>query len=284
MTTDGSAPEAIDWSKVRRAHWLNTDGSVLQWNNQDLIGIGTFGVVVRRGEHALKVPRLTRAERPSEEEALYEAHDNNGNRESFENEKAVYQRVGAYRGIAEVISITDEGILMTLYQRGDLEKYIKNNDQPHALRLVEWIKTVVGIVCYFHQQNILLNDIALRNVLIADDWSLKMIDFGHCDILPPDAEIARAGDKHFNLQADIFYLGCLLYSIVTWQKFQIDLFDSDCKPPPLQDLPDTARILFGGLIQKCWQGECTRTEEVNHDCERMANHIAIFSHAFPEAQ
>ncbi|KAL8866677.1 MAG: hypothetical protein Q9174_006157 [Haloplaca sp. 1 TL-2023] len=284
MTTDGSAPEAIDWSNDRIGRWLNPDGSVLQWNNQDLIGIGTFGVVVRRGDHALKIPRLTRTEGLSEEEALHQACDNDGHRTSFETEKAVYRRVGAYPGIAEVISITDDGILMTLYQRRDLERFIKNNNQPHAMRIAEWIKTVVGTVCYLHQQKILLDDIALRNLLVADDWSLKMIDFGNCTILSRDADIAQAGNKLFNLQADIFYLGCLVYSIVKWEKFQKNLWLLDHKLPPLQDLPDTAHILFGELIKKCWQGKCAQTEELERDSERMADHIAIFSHAFPQAQ
>ena len=284
MAADTSAPEATDWSKVRKIQWLNPDGSVCRINNEDLIGNGSFGIIVRHGKYALKIPRITRAEGLSEEEAFHEAYDNDHHRTCFETEKAVYRRVGAHPGIAEVISITEKGILMTLYQRGDLERFIKNNDQPHAVKLAEWIKTVIGTVCHLHQQKVLLDDIALRNLLVADDWSLKMIDFGNCEILPQDVDIARAGDKHCNLQADIFYLGCLIYSIVKWQKFDMNLWELDCKLPPLQDLPDTAHILFSELIKKCWQGKYVQTDEVDSECERMAHHIAIFSHAFSQAQ
>ncbi|KAL8964447.1 MAG: hypothetical protein Q9183_004441 [Haloplaca sp. 2 TL-2023] len=284
MAADASAPEAIDWSKVRTLEWLHPDGSVCRVKNDDLIGNGTFGIVIRHGEYALKIPRIDRAEGLSEREAYDETYNNNHHRACFETEKAVYQRVGAHPGIAEVISITDKGILMILYQRKDLERFINNNDQPHAVRLAEWIKTVVGTVCYLHQQKVLLDDIALRNLLVADDWSLKMIDFGNCEILPRDTDMARAGDKHCNLQADIFYLGCLIYSIVTWQKFDVNLWMLDCKLPPLQDLPKTAHILFGELIKKCWQGEYVQTEDTKSDCERIAHHIAMFSHAFPQAQ
>lgn len=91
----------------------------------DVLGTGTFSIVIRHGPHALKSPKLLNTASMSEEYRDDEEYINDANCQMLEIEKAVYQRVGRCNGIAECINISKDGILLALYERGDLEKYVE---------------------------------------------------------------------------------------------------------------------------------------------------------------
>ncbi|KAI4153450.1 MAG: hypothetical protein L6R39_001567 [Caloplaca ligustica] len=247
------------------SEWLKPDGSRLLFHNENVLGIGRFGLVLCHGDHALKIAKISRTPALVGEDAEYEAFDNDGNRESLEIEKAVYRRVGRFPGIAECIDISDEGILMSRYSRGDLESYVRNNARPDTSRLTQWITSTIKTMSHLHKCKILVDDLALRNMLIADDMSLKMIDFGNSSVLPLDADLTKVDEDGFTVQADIFYLGCLIYSIAAWEKFEFCLIDTKYELPPLSELPDLTTVLFGELIKRCWTGHYRDIHQLQSD-------------------
>ena len=200
--------------------FFKPDGTSFHFYSETFLGTGTNSIVLRRGPHALKIPKVRDSTTTSEEYREDEEYVNQGNREIFESEKAVYLRVGRFDGIAEYINISKDGILFTLYERGDLESYNKREVEVDGSRKAGWILSIIKTTLHFHNAKVLVDDMALRNILIADDLSLKMIDFGQCPLFPLDADINAVSDNGLTAQADIFHLGCLIYSIVAWRRYE----------------------------------------------------------------
>lgn len=256
--------------------WLtNPDGTLLQYLMEDVLGMGSFGIVLRRGKNALKTAKLRSLSGYSGEEKAVLENDNESNLECLETEKAVYGRVSPFPGIAECIAISDEGILMACYDGGNLEDYIRTNPKPELARQIQWIMSAIETLHHFHQCNILVDDIALRNMLIADDLSIKMIDFGYCVLFPPNADITKVEDEHgLTVQGDIFHLGNLIYSIASWEKFHFELYPHlRYERPPASELPDPMPLLFGELIQKCWTGDYADTQQLLDDAARYSSDL-----------
>ncbi|KAL8881960.1 MAG: hypothetical protein Q9198_000951, partial [Flavoplaca austrocitrina] len=235
---------------------VNPDGSRLRFVMEDVTGMGTFGIVLRRGKNALKVAKVRSLSGYSEEETTILKSDNESNLACLEVEKDVYRRAAPFPGIVECIGISNDGILMAYYERGTLDDHIKNNQKPDVARQVHWIMSAISTVHHFHKCNILVDDIALRNMLLTEDWSIKMIDFGYCVLFPPELDLTTVEDEHgLTIKGDIFHLGNLIYSIAAWEKFHFELYPHlRYERPPINELPDPAPLLFGKLIQKCWTG------------------------------
>lgn len=61
---------------------------------------------------------------------------------------------------------------------------------------------------------VLIDDMTLRNILVADDLSLKMIDFDQCSLLSLNVNLNAISDNDLTTQVNIFHLDCVIYSIV----------------------------------------------------------------------
>lgn len=105
------------------------------------------------------------------------------------------------------------------------------------------------------QSSVLLNDVALRNFLITDTNSLTMIDFGQCEVCGLGRGIIQASADWMEAGVDIFQLGCAVYSISIWERFETEVPDAGAC---LNSLPSTEGLAYGSLIQKCWK-DCIKT-------------------------
>ena len=169
---------------------------------------------------------------------------NEVNREMLESEKIVYLRVGRCDGTAECINISKDGILFALYERGRTRSRLIGLRKRDVYSLY-----LLNTSLYFHNAKVLVDDMALRNTLIADDLSLKMIDFGQYLLFPMDTDINTVSDNGLTAQADIFYLSCVIYSIVTWKRYECDLFMRGWTRPLLSDLPEVGQLFCGNIIK-----------------------------------
>ena len=115
----------------------------------------------------------------SEEHCEDVEYVNGANREMLESEKTAYLR----DGIAECINISKDGILFALYERGRTRSRLIGPQKAGC------IQPIVNTSLYFHNAKVLVDDMALRNMLIADDLSLKMTDFGQCPLSLMDTDI-----------------------------------------------------------------------------------------------
>ncbi|KAL8967441.1 MAG: hypothetical protein Q9197_005428 [Variospora fuerteventurae] len=245
--------------------FLKPDGTSFHFYSETFLGTGTNSIVLRRGPNALKIPKVPDTTDMPEEYREDQEYVSEGNRQMLEAEKAVYLRVGPCDGIAECINISKDGILLALYERGDLESYVESEVEVDQTRKARWILSIIKTILHFHNAKVLVDDMALRNIVVADDLSLRMIDFGQCALFPMDADINAVSDHGLTAQADIFHLGCVIYSIVTWKRYECNLFSHDWTPPLLSDLPEVDQLFCGDIIQKCWSAEYTCMEQLYHE-------------------
>lgn len=241
--------------------FLRPDGRPFDLDSERFLGNGTTGIVLQHGAYALKVPKIRDTSKLSADERASQDYVNNVNRDILEREKVVYQRLGSCDGIVKVIRMSEEGILLECHKR-DLETHIKNEAEPGLACKATWILSIIRTICHIHSSNVLVDDIALRNFLIADDMSLKMIDFGQCSLFPQDIDITTASDNGMTVQADLFHLGCLVYSIMAWRKYECNLFERHFQRPALDDLPVLDHLLFRQAIKKCWTAQYRTTNEL----------------------
>ena len=232
----------------------------------DLLGRGLNSLIIRSGVNALKIPKTSDSRDASEECRQDEMLEGLSNRQCLEIEKAVYQRAGSCEGIAKCIEITDDGILLALYRRGDLESFIEKEQQVDRVQKLKWICTLIKTLHHLHRRRILVFDLGLRNLMIDDNNDLKMIDFGQASVFPLDSDINQVDDDGMTAQVDIFHLGCLLCSISTWTKYQRDLAWEDFIRPPLDDLPLLDHVLFRDIIRRGWTGGLSGMEQL---CQEM---------------
>ncbi|KAL9630729.1 MAG: hypothetical protein Q9204_004573 [Flavoplaca sp. TL-2023a] len=215
---------------------VNPNGSRLRFVMEDVIGMGTFGIVLRRGKNALKVAKLRSSSGFSEEETAILESDNESNLACLEIEKDVYRRAAPFPGIAECIKISNEGILMAFYDCGNLEDYIKNNPTPDVARQVQWIMSAISTVHHLH-----------KKTPVEDEHSLT-------------------------IKGDIFHRGNLIYSIAAWENFVFELYpDLRYERPPINELPDPTSLLFRKQIQNCWSGAYADMQQFQDDALRLCS-------------
>lgn len=169
--------------------------------------------------------------------------------------KKVYRRADGYTGIAKCIDISDRGILLELYDQGNLEEFIECRPEISAMQKRKWIYSLIQTLHHLHSLKFLVSDLALRNILLDGQTKLKMIDFGEAAVFPIDANLDTVNDDGMTAQVDIFQLGCLLYSIAAWTKFERDLAYEGFSRPSLSDMPPLDDVLFANLIRRCWSGQ-----------------------------
>ena len=248
-------------SSAKRGYFLWPDESRIQLNPETFVGMGSDSIVLRQDCCALKIPKIRGYDDGEEcddhDKYLHEVH-----REILEHERRVYQRVGHFDGVARCFDLSGDGMLLEYYPKGDLEDFMsKPGTEVDQDRKAVWISSLLGTLRHFHKSKVLLYEMALRNILVSDDLELKMIDFGQCTIVPIEVDISTFSDDGLTIQADLFHMGCLIYSIVVWENFHHDLFERQWVLPPLDSLPATDGLFYGDLIRKCWSGAFPSAEQ-----------------------
>ncbi|OAL29835.1 hypothetical protein AYO20_09028 [Fonsecaea nubica] len=137
------------------------------------------------------------------------------NRKTLENEIKIYQRLGHYEGILSCFQTSNYGIELAFAKQGNLEDYINSNPEPPESLKIEWILSIIDTLSYVHSRRVLVDDIALRNFLVADG-QLKLADFGQSIILPISTDMDTVCDNDLTTRIEILHLGWVIYSIAVW--------------------------------------------------------------------
>ncbi len=179
--------------------------------------------------------------------------------------------------IYDVISAGDHLALIMAYVPGcDLEELLQQ--RPQGLSLTELLNLaidVAGALAAVRQQGLVHGDLKASNVLVAEDGSAILTDFGISRAVTAAAGSDRdAGSlsalspeqvsgERLDVRSDLFALGCLLYRLVSGRHpFLLDgqlsrrrLLEDDPEPLPARlgdgsAVPDQLRDLIARLLQK----------------------------------
>ncbi|XP_032822199.1 tyrosine-protein kinase Src42A-like isoform X1 [Petromyzon marinus] len=125
-------------------------------------------------------------------------------------------------------------IITELMVNGSLLQYLQN-DEGGVLKMCHLINMAVQVasgMAYLEAQNYIHRDLAARNILVGDNLTCKVADFGLARVIKDDEYIAREGGKfpvkwtapeaanysRFTIKSDVWSFGILLYEIVTYGK------------------------------------------------------------------
>ena len=223
-----------------------------------MIGIGMTGLILQLDERrVVKVAKTYSLDvyvgTPSFDDMEY---INDINRKTLENETNIYQRLGHYEGIIPCLQTSNYGIELAFAEQGNLEDYIKAKPEPPECLKIEWILSIIDTLSYVHSQRVLVDDIALRNVLVADG-QLKLADFGQSILLPISTDMDTVCDNDLTTRIEILNLGWVIYSIAVWHVHRYYLFDKehDMQWPKPQELPPTEGLFCRTLLERCWNGQ-----------------------------
>ncbi|KAK9874680.1 hypothetical protein WA026_005500 [Henosepilachna vigintioctopunctata] len=117
-------------------------------------------------------------------------------------------------------------LVLELCHNGELQYYIKKRVMSES-EASNIMKQVVEGIKYLHSHNILHRDISLSNLLLTKDMQVKIADFGLATQLsrPDEKHLTMCGTPNFispevasrgshGLEADVWGLGCLLYTLL----------------------------------------------------------------------
>ncbi|THY90939.1 hypothetical protein D6C95_06459 [Aureobasidium pullulans] len=184
----------------------------------------------------MKIPKL-RAEILSDG-SLKPEKENEWLTGSLEEEKAVYQRLEGVQGLANCLRVSSNGVELDYYQNGSLEDYMRANDPPVWRQRLNWINQLLDFVAACHEKKVLWFDIALRNLLLADDWTIRAIDFANSTALPLETDLATTDWDGYTQKLE-------------WEKFQVNCVYAH-EWPLADSFPSTQHLDLGPIITKAW--------------------------------
>ena len=251
---------------------------------EHVIGLGGTGLVIQRGQFALKIPRLRREVkmvdgertigRLTPEAGHYD--DRQMMIQYIEDEKAIYRRLGECPGIVQCYNLdsTDHSIQMKLMKNGDLRHYLVTT-RPDRQTQLSWLMDLARTLVHIHYRRVIVCDIRTDNILLDDDFSVKMTDFGESVMMPLDWNMEGVVDLGYSVPTDIGAFGAVIFEIVTGAHCTFDLLQDwkevgdPYKWPSRESLPATDGVWLGHVIDHCWsEGWFTSVEELVVELEQ----------------
>ncbi|KAI9762394.1 MAG: hypothetical protein M1840_001255 [Geoglossum simile] len=228
-----------------------------------VIGHGCSGVVILfGGRSVLKGPEVWQNGR-----CLMRYGDTDEANKSLNREEAVYLRLGSHPHILKFdgrVSVGKGFSLKLERALGSLRGLICVCPAPTGRTRLGMAIQISRGMAYMHSKKVFHCDFTCRNVLVFEDWLLKIGDFGGSKI--DDEESLAAEESSYRLpcrgrrweavndmEREIFALGSGIYEIMAWKapfsEMSSDQIDSKYAN---EEFPDTDGLLAGEIIRSCW--------------------------------
>ena len=231
------------------------------------VGFGLTGLILYLDDkRVVKVAKIYDVDDSADEkEVWFTKCINDDNQEFFRNEMQIYSRLGNHRGIITCFKISDYGIELAYAKEGDLENYIEKNLELQESIKDEWILVLIDALFYVHSRRVLIDEIALRNILIFEGEP-QFCDFGASYLLPMDTNMDIVCENDLTAKLEILHLGWIIYAIAVWGVHKYYYFNQeDPQWPKQEELPPTNHLKWGHVIQKCWNGEYANVDAVKEE-------------------
>ena len=86
--------------------FLRCDASAFALHSEHVLGLGRRGIVLRRGDYALKIAKVRDASGLSDEQREQQEYLNHISPKILQNEKDIYYRIGRHWTIADCVDIS----------------------------------------------------------------------------------------------------------------------------------------------------------------------------------
>jgi serine/threonine protein kinase len=196
----------------------------------------------------LKIPKLYGRVLPN---WTMEPEPENQYANDLSGEKAIYERLDGVPGIARYLGATKDGLLLEYYGNGNLEDYMESNPLPEWQQRMDWILQVIDVYAACHARRVLVFDIALRNLLLADDLTIRAIDFANSSLHPLEETGELEGPDGYTSMIDVLHVTNIVYSLSVWKKSQVDCVQMD-EWPSAEQVPSTIDLPLGSVIALSW--------------------------------
>ncbi|KAI4732306.1 hypothetical protein E4T50_17109 [Aureobasidium sp. EXF-12298] len=236
---------------------IHSDGSRV---TQKIISMGLDGFIIHNSPSTvLKIPKLYGRVLP---DWTMEPEPENQYANDLSEEKAIYERLDGVPGIARYLGATKDGLLLEYYGNGCLEEYMNKNPLPPAWsQRVGWILQVIDVYAACHAKRVLVSDIALRNLLLADDLTIRAIDFANSSLHPLEENGELEEPDGYTLMIDVLHVTNIVYSLSAWKKFQVDCVQMD-EWPDAEQVPSTVDLPLGSVIASSWSRQFETLDEL----------------------
>ncbi|THV64667.1 hypothetical protein D6D28_09734 [Aureobasidium pullulans] len=234
------------------------DGSLVE---SKIIGMGLDGFVVHNDPSTVvKIPKLYGCLLP---DGTIEPDPDNEWASDLSGEKTIYERLHGVRGIAKYLGVFKDGLLLEYYGNGCLEEHMEQTSPPAWSQRADWILQILDVFAACHAKKVLVFDIALRNLLLADDCTIRAIDFANSSLCPMEHTGELVDFNGYTSRLDVLHVTNVIYSLSCWKKFQADCVTMD-EWPDAESLPSTMDLPLGSVIAKSWSHQFEDLEELRH--------------------
>jgi len=203
-----------------------------------------------------------------------------------------------------IVTIYDVGeqegvhyIAMEYLSGCSLEDFIKKKGELNYRIVARFIIQTCEALSYAHQHGIVHRDVKPANIMLQDDFHVKVMDFGIARLettsltksnvtlgtpqyISPEQLEGRQADK----RSDIFSLGAVLYEMLTRRKpFEGENISSlmyrvlNHDPPPPSSVNEKTPLIFDGIVSKAM---AKSPEDRYQDAEEISETLTEFVSSF----
>eukprot|EP00698_Gefionella_okellyi_P003807 TRINITY_DN13538_c0_g1_i1.p1 TRINITY_DN13538_c0_g1~~TRINITY_DN13538_c0_g1_i1.p1 ORF type:complete len:363 (-),score=62.01 TRINITY_DN13538_c0_g1_i1:63-1151(-) len=163
------------------------------------------------------------------------------------------------------------GIVLEFLPRGSVFDWLHSRAQVTWELIRRFAIDTALAMNYLHlcKPPIIHRDLKSANLLIADDWTVKLSDFGLSRLLDTQQHMTRVGttawtapevlsNQRYDIKADVFSFGIVLWELVTRHvpyagmdpvQVALAVVNQNMRPP----IPSTCPPAMSQLMQRCWQ-------------------------------
>jgi serine/threonine protein kinase len=219
-----------------------------------------------------------------------------GDTSRLEIERKILTIVGEHSHIIRLKSFSDVGLYLERAVNGTLYKYLAESD--HSTISIQqrllWCRELTLAVVHVHSRRVIHCDIQPSNILLDENFHLKLADF-QGNYLSEDGQVILEGgsaepcrffcprDDPFeaSVKTDIFALGCTIYFIMTGHCVFPDIIDGE------EGWADKVRDRFeqgqfpedshacSDIVLKCWKQQYEETTMVLQDVEAVGKRFKL---------
>ena len=129
--------------------------------------------------------------------------------------------------VASGVKSQVHALVMEYAEKGEFFQFLNSKGNLDELTARHYFKQLINIIDYTHSKGVIHRDIKLENLLLDEDYNLKLADFGYASKLAKERRYTKAvgtsvyfapeihaGNSYSDEQADLFAAGIILFTMV----------------------------------------------------------------------